>query len=300
MHNDRRATVFALSAVLLWSTVATAFKLGLAVLTPVQLLMIGAVNSTICFWIVAWIRGQWQLPRGQWGLAAGMGLLNPVCYYLVLFAAYDRLPAQIAQPLNYTWVLTLALLSVPLLGQPLQKRTLSGLLISYAGVLLVLTRGSWDILIGWDTTGIALVLFSTLIWSMYWILSTKHIDHALPLMAWSFSFSVPVLILLNVMQGDWPTLNASTLLIGTWVGLVEMGVTFLLWQRALQLTHHAARLGQLIFLSPFLSLIFIATILGEPISAWSVVGLLVIVTGILWSNHAPTTSATADLESGSR
>lgn len=295
MDNNRRASLLALSAVLLWSTVATAFKLGLGVLTPVQLLLIGAVISTICFWVVAFFRGQYWLPLGQWGLAAGMGLLNPVCYYLVLFAAYDRLPAQIAQPLNYTWVLTLALLSVPLLGQPLQKRTMVGLLISYVGVLFVLTRGSWTILTSWDATGIALVLFSTLIWSLYWILSARTSSHALPLMAWSFSFSIPVLIVLTAMQGDWPTLTASTLLIGAWVGLVEMGVTFLLWQRALQLTSRAARLGQLVFLSPFLSLIFIATILGETISAWSVVGLVIIVAGILWSSR----SAAVGVDSGS-
>lgn len=45
MDNDRRATLLALSAVLLWSTVVTAFKLGLAVLTPVQLVLMGAVTS---------------------------------------------------------------------------------------------------------------------------------------------------------------------------------------------------------------------------------------------------------------
>ena len=294
MDNERRATLLALSAVLLWSTVATAFKLGLAVLTPVQLLLIGAVVSTVCFWIVAWIYGQCRLPLDQWGLAAGMGLLNPVCYYLLLFAAYDRLPAQIAQPLNYTWVLTLAILSVPLLGQTLHKRTIVGLLIGYVGVLFVLTRGSWTILTSWDATGIALVLVSTLIWSMYWILGARFPNHALPLMAWSFSFSVPVLIVLTVMQGDWPILNASTLLIGAWVGLMEMGVTFLLWQRALQLTRRAARLGQLVFLSPFLSLIFIGTILGETINPWSVVGLVMIVTGILWSNRSPPARAAAE------
>ena len=61
-------------------------------------------------------------------------------YYLILFAAYDRLPAHIAQPINYTWAITLALLAVPLLGQRLSKRTLTGILISYLGVvLLVLT-----------------------------------------------------------------------------------------------------------------------------------------------------------------
>jgi drug/metabolite transporter (DMT)-like permease len=300
MDNNRRATRLALSAVLLWSTVATAFKLGLSVLTAVQLLLIGAVISTICFWIIAVFRGQYRLPPGQWGLAACMGLLNPVCYYLVLFAAYDRLPAQIAQPLNYTWVLTLALLSVPLLGQPLQKRTIVGLLISYAGVLFVLTRGSWTTLTSWDATGIALVLFSTLIWSLYWILSARTSRYALPLMAWSFSFSIPVLMVLTRMQGDWPTLTPSTLLIGAWVGLVEMGVTFLLWQRALQLTSRAARLGQLVFLSPFVSLIFIATILGETISAWSVAGLVIIVAGILWSSHSAPASGTVGLDSGSR
>ena len=228
-----------------------------------------------------------------------MGLLNPVCYYLVLLAAYARLPAQIAQPLNYTWVLTLALLSVPLLGQPLQKRTMVGLLISYVGVLFVLTRGSWTILTTWDATGIALVLCSTLIWSMYWILSAKSAHHALPLMVWSFSFSIPVLCVLTVMQGDWPALNAKTLLIGAWVGLVEMGMTFLLWQRALQLTRRAARLGQLAFLSPFLSLIFIATILGETISTWSVVGLAIIVAGILWSSRTAPAPNAAGLDSGS-
>jgi hypothetical protein len=33
-----------------------------------------------------------------------------------LFEAYDRLPAQVAQALNYTWALTLTLLAVPVLG----------------------------------------------------------------------------------------------------------------------------------------------------------------------------------------
>ena len=41
-----------------------------------------------------------------------LGLVNPFLYYLVLFKAYDLLPAQEAQAINYTWALMLAFLSV--------------------------------------------------------------------------------------------------------------------------------------------------------------------------------------------
>jgi drug/metabolite transporter (DMT)-like permease len=59
-----------------------------------------------------------------------------------------------------------------------------------------------------------------------------------------------------------------------------MGVTFLLWQRALKLTAHAARIGQLIFLSPFLSLVLIGEVLGETVHVTSWLGLGIIVLGL--------------------
>ncbi|MFP6815269.1 MAG: EamA family transporter, partial [Pseudomonadales bacterium] len=76
-----------------------------------------------------------------------------------------------------------------------------------------------------------------------------------------------------------PGLRIEALIFGSWVGLIEMGVTFLLWQRALRLTNHAARIGQLIFISPFVSLMLISEVLGEQIHLTSVVGLAVIVLG---------------------
>lgn len=59
--------------------------------------------------------------RTGWKTAAWAGLMNPVAYYLVLFAAYDRLPGQEAMALNYTWALAMAFLAVPLLGQRLTR-----------------------------------------------------------------------------------------------------------------------------------------------------------------------------------
>ncbi|MDA0339564.1 MAG: EamA family transporter, partial [Proteobacteria bacterium] len=62
--------------------------------------------------------------------------------------------------------------------------------------------------------------------------------------------------------------------------LFEMGLAFLFWSQALRLAENTSRVSNLIFLSPFISLIFIHEILGEPIHVTTYAGLGVIVTGL--------------------
>ena len=278
---ERAALGYALGAVALWSTVATAFKLGLRVLEPLQLLLIGTAVSALLFAGLATLRGAWQPSLRTLRAGALFGLANPLLYYLVLFEAYDRLPAQIAQPLNYTWAITLALLAVPVLGQRLTPRMLAGIAIGYGGVLVLLTRGRLD---GWselDWLGVALALASTVVWAGYWLANARSILPAVTLLAWSFLLALPLVAAACHLGPGWPALSGPALAYGAWVGLVEMGITFLLWQQALRLTARAARIGQLIFLSPFLSLVLIATVLGETVHVTSVAGLAIIVLG-LW------------------
>ena len=280
---------------LLWSTVATGFKLGLELMEPVQLLLIGTCWSAALFWVVALVRGEAAWPRGHGLAVLGFAALNPTTYYLILLAAYDRLPAQIAQPLNYTWAITLALLAVPLLKQPLSRSALLGMLVSYGGVLLVLNPTSYAGDLQIDATGVALAIASTVIWALYWIQNTKSSLAPLPLMLWSFTLAVPLLAALCWQLAGWPELNSQNLGYGAWVGLIEMGITFLLWQSALRSATHTGRIGQLIFIAPFLSLVIIGSVLDEPIQASSIVGLSVIVLG-LWitqRGQADTDRATA-------
>ncbi len=284
--SERQALVAALAAVLLWSTVATGFKLGLAVMAPLQLLLAGTTVSAIFFAAVTTARRSWSVTGRQLGEAAAFGIVNPALYYLVLFEAYDRLPAQLAQPLNYTWAITLAVLAVPILKQRLSARTLAGILVSYLGVLVLLSQGRFDRLPAVDWTGVMLALGSTLLWAGYWLMNARSRSDSVNLMALSFLIATPLVAIACVLGPGLPTLDWNVAWFGAWVGLVEMGVTFLLWQRAMGLTSHAARIGQLIFLSPFISLMLISTVLGETIHWTSVAGLVVIVGGVLLTRSA--------------
>ena len=172
MPNERQALIAALAAVALWSTVATGFKLGLQVLEPVQLLFLGALFSTLVF-VIAARREGWPASGWHFREAALFGAINPLGYYLLLFEAYYRLPAQLAQPLNYTWAITLALLAIPVLKQPLNRRALAGISISYLGVLVLLTQGRLDRMPDVDSLGVILALARTLRWAGYWLFTAR-------------------------------------------------------------------------------------------------------------------------------
>ena len=60
-----------------------------------------------------------------------------------------------------------------------------------------------------------------------------------------------------------------------------MGITFVTWLTALKLARNTGRVASLIFLSPFLSLVFIGFVLGEAISPATPVGLCFIVAGVV-------------------
>ena len=68
---------------------------------------------------------------------------------------------------------------------------------------------------------------------------------------------------------------------GVYVGLFEMGVTWMLWAGALRSASNASRVGNLIFLSPLLSLVLISQVLGEAIHPATLLGLALIVPGIV-------------------
>ena len=264
---------------------ATGFKLGLAHFSITHLLFLGTCFSWLVFAGVTLLRRRWYIEPQDRLLAIGLGLLNPCLYYFVLFGAYERLPAHIAQPLNYTWAITLAVLAVPMLKQSLTRKTLLGIGVSYIGVIALVTLSRDNGKAPYDAFGVFLALASTLIWAFYWLLNARSRSHPTNLMFWSFSAALPVLSLLAWQKGGFPTIDSNALIYGAWVGCIEMGITFLLWQTALRMTTSVARVSQLIFVSPFLSLVFIHQFLEEQISPLTIIALLIIVAGLALTNR---------------
>ncbi|ACL05635.1 protein of unknown function DUF6 transmembrane [Desulfatibacillum aliphaticivorans] len=283
MTRQQQAYAYAFGAVLIWSTVASAFKISLRHLSPIQLLLWADIFSIICLFSVLLVQKKLPLlttlPRPALRRGLALGILNPFLYYVILFAAYDLLPAQEAQPLNYTWAITLTVLSWPLLGQRLGLREAVAIGVSYAGVVLISTHGAPFALSFSSGPGVALALGSTIIWALFWIFNAKDETDPVISLFLNFSAGFPfILIACLLFSSPWP--GAWQGLAGAaYVGVFEMGITFVFWLKALRLTSSAAKVSTLIFFSPFLSLVFIHFLVGEEILLSTIVGLGFIIAG---------------------
>jgi len=69
-----------------------------------------------------------------------------------------------------------------------------------------------------------------------------------------------------------------------YVGIFEMGIAFFFWLKALQMAPTTDKVSNLVYLAPFISLIFVHFILHEPIYFTTSAGLLLIISGIFIQN----------------
>lgn len=285
MKNQKKAMLFGLITVLLWSTVASAFKITLSHFAPIQMVLIASLTSIVLLLGITYQQKKLHLLKQYFVkqplFYLTLGVINPFLYYLVLFKAYDLLPASQAQALNYTWAITLTLLSVPFLGQKIRKKDWVAILFSYTGALIIATKGDLLGLNFESPLGVAFALASTLIWASYWIINAKNKNDPIVSLLLGFLLSLPFTLIATALLADFNFDSVEGILGAVYIGLFEMGISFVLWLMAIKLATNTAQVSNLIFISPFISLFLLSAIVGEDIHPSTFVGLVTIIVGLV-------------------
>lgn len=276
-------TWLALGAILLWSTTATAFELSLDKLTTVQLMAGATVVSAVFFGVVSAVSKRTSvrdlLGRRNLLRSAVLGLLNPLLYYVLLFGAYTRLPGHHALIFNYTWPLFLALLAGPILGKRPGPRVAAGLLVSFAGVVVmyVQNREAAEA----DPLGMALALASAVVWAVAWLITMSDRRPAVSKLFGAFCFGSVYAVIAVLVTGSFRSFSPAGIPNVVYVALAEMGLSFLLWLRGLEKSANPGATGNLAYAAPFLSLLALRLVIREQISVFALLGLVLIVGGII-------------------
>jgi drug/metabolite transporter (DMT)-like permease len=290
MESQTKAYLYAGATVLLWSTVASAFKITLSHLSFIEMLLGASIVSTTALFLILLAQG--KLPvigtysRAEIARSAALGFLNPFLYYVILFKAYSLLPAQEAQPLNWTWPIMLVLLSIVILKQPIRWVSVLAILISFTGVLVISTRGDVLAFRFTNLPGAMLALGSSVIWALFWIYNVKDRRNEIVKLFLNFVFGTIFTLAAVLLFGEIRVPPTAGILGVIWVGLFEMGITFVTWLKALQLSRTTAQVSNLVYAAPFLSLFFIHFIVGEEIFPSTIVGLVLIVAGVVVQQYA--------------
>jgi len=296
MKKQNQAYAYAIIAVLFWSTVASAFKISLRYISFLHLVFYASFVSSVCLFLILKSQSKLHLlktySKKEYLRSALFGFLNPFLYYVVLFKAYSLLPAQIAQPLNWTWPVMLVLLSIPLLNQKIKFKSILAIITSFIGVCIISTQGNILSFGFTNPAGVLLALSSSVIWALYWIYNIKDKRDETARLFLNFTFGF-IYILITILIFSKIIIPEITGLLGaTYVGLFEMGITYVVWLKALKMSRTTAQVSNFIYLAPFLSLIVIYFVVGEKILFSTIVGLIFIIAGILLQQYSSRTGST--------
>ncbi len=250
------------------------------------MLTIASFTSTIALFIAIVIENKFccinASSRKELLNSALLGFINPFIYYIILLKAYTLLPAQVAQPLNMVWPIILVFLSVPILKQKIPAKSFIALFISFAGVYVISSQGKLFSPGESNPQGVLLATGSSIFWSFYFIFNIRdRRDESVKLFLNFLFGSFFLLITMLVTGGFNETFTARGIVASVYIGLFEMGITFLFWLKALQLASSTDKVSNLVYLAPFLSLILVHFVLGEHVYYTTVAGLLLIILGIL-------------------
>lgn len=290
MDKQKKAYVYAISVVLFWATVASAFKLTLRHMNFLSMLFYSSAISLVILSLMVVVQGKFRILRNyskkDYIRSLFLGVLNPFVYYLVLFKAYSLLPAQQALPLNLTWAIIIPFISSRVLKQKIQMANIISLLISFFGVVVLATHGNLFSIRFSNPFGVSLALGSAVIWALFWVYNVKDTRDVVVKLFLNFLFGFIFVATSFVVLSELSAPTITGLIGATYIGLFEMGVTYVLWLKAMQLSESTAKVTNLVYLVPFISFAIIGITIGEQILFSTISGLLLILAGIAVSRRS--------------
>ena len=272
-------------AVLCWASLAAAIGESLRVLPPAQVLFLGLLIAGVGLsaW-QAW-RGGRPLPAWPGWRVALLGVYGIWGFHTLLVLALSLAPPVEANILNYTWPLWIVLLGTALPGHRLRPTMVLGAVAAFGGVVLVIAGprlGGGPAALDFASAhlGLGLALGAGLCWGSFTVLLRYSGAAKQPLMGlFSLLSALPAGVIM-VLGGTpplpppayWPPL--------LYLGLIPLGLSFLLWERAVR-TANVQTLGVLSFFTPLLSTLLLSAVSGAPVKPTVWGGLACILAGSL-------------------
>lgn len=282
--NTRREYLFAAISILCWGTVATVSKLIMNSMDAMYALAFSFLAATLFLLIYNWKKGYLtkirQLPVKTIFRMMVVGSLGVLFYNLFLLLGTALLPAQTAFVINDLWPALIIVFSCLILKEPMTLGKFVAVLFSFLGIIVVTTNGDIHNLLGGSLMGMMYSLMAALCYGLYCTLNKRE-DYDKNLSVFlSYASGTVVAFCWVLVRGSFrlPSLGESAGLL--WNGVICNALPYLTWALALDMGNTAV-IANLAYLTPFVSLIATHFILGEPVTVYSIAGLLLIVLGIV-------------------
>jgi drug/metabolite transporter (DMT)-like permease len=291
------ADALLLGANLIYATSYITTRVALDAVPPMTLALLRLGLGALV--LLPFLRGA-AVARGfrldRWRIA-GMGVVGFAGAFALGNWGLARSTATNAALLIVSEPLTLLLLGPVLLGEALSGRERLGAACAVAGALLVVVNGvpGLDAAVVPHWRGDVLLLLSGVGYGAYSLLARPVLarHRALPVTVGSVLWGLPVLAPLAAVEwldGRRPSWTPAAALATLFLGVVITGLGCLAWNWALERVT-AARAGIFLNVQPVAGALLGVGVLGEPVTAFTVLGGLLVVTGLVLTVRRPASGA---------
>ncbi|MBS3949307.1 MAG: DMT family transporter [Peptococcaceae bacterium] len=284
---ETHLSVLLLTPVIIWSTVFPLSKLVLGAIPPTSLAALRFSVGSVCLlgYAVYVFSSQevFASLRRRWKTYLVLGFIGIFMNNFLQNLGLNLSTASSTSLLGTTDPIFAVLLSAVILGEPLTKRKVLGLLAAFIGVYFVTTNGQWFTDWG-QSSGNLLVIGAALSYSIYTILSKQVLHHEEPpiVVAWTTTIGalgLAVVALILDRGQSWGTLTTSHKLIIAYLSVVPTSVSVVAYFYLLQRIQ-ASQAAVTLFLIPVFSIIWSVALLGEVLTPAMIVGGVLIISGV--------------------
>lgn len=282
---EKSAYSYLVITITFWSLTPALAKLALEELNNIQLLFyVNLIAIASLFLVISFQKKLSvfsQYKKIDYMKMFGMSFLGMYAYYLFLYGSFDLAPAGQANMFNYLWPILIVIFSILILKEKFNYKTIMGILISFIGAVIVFTRGDLSNFYNEYSLGYLLAIGAAVSYGLFSVLGKKLDYERFTSMLVCYVFSV-ILVAATVAIFSEFVLpkDMTTLLPILFMGGLSSSIGYVFWFKALKLGH-THKMANMIYITPFLSLIFVFFINKEIIPIMSIVGLVLIICGIL-------------------
>lgn len=278
----KKTYLYAGISILFWSSIATISKLLLNTLNSYQILMFSAFFASVALLVLNIFTGKIKLLK-TYRIKDYITIIL-ICspgtffYYVFLYSGTAKMEASQAFIINYLWPIMSVVFACIILKEKLTARKCVAFALSFLGVITVagneLFKFNSQTLIG-----VVLCVLAAISYGAFTALNRKwDYDYQISMMI-SFFCSFILTTIINAVMKRPLAIGFPQIMGFGWNGIFVMAVATVTWALALK-SGGTAKISNLAYITPFLSLVWTFIILKEPIRPLSIIGLIIIVTGI--------------------
>lgn len=283
MNRSKIAYYYLGIGIILWASTPAVAKLLLKNLNNFQVLFFTTLIATITLFLIVLFQNKVKLISNyklkDYFTFAYMGGLGIFLYYLFLFGSLRLISTQESTIVNYLWPIMVVLFASLILKEKFTFTKIIAIILSFFGVYIVISQGNLLSFTFSNELGVLLAFLCAVSYGLFSVLGKKHDYEKVTSMMFYYLFSFVFATFTVLLFSKIQLPNLYELFGLLWLGAITSGIAYVLWFLALKYGE-TSKMSNLIYLTPFVALIYIFVLVGEKILLSSVIGLIIIVLGI--------------------